>query len=384
MIKTSSKFLIILPLVFSIISCKKSIQNDEIVVARNIIPGSDNEQMKTETDSSIEATEFQEFSPQILIDRNYSIYEIQNINIDEDADDEQIILAGPLNDDKEVFKLFVADYNPEKDEYIEIYKGNISTNNLNIASIIKEDITGDHLNEVIITGIDTKDLQVYEIYKLISLKDSEDKTFVKIFSQSIDGEFELNKIERGNDYKINNLKGESFTLEVQKKNPETEKNLIVEKYKWNENSFYFELSSSEKVKISSASNENLVNFYRGTSQDYLDFLSGPWFKIKDLNGNPTHNMNEIFQMQVKDQTMTFFSNDIQESFTWADDKRPIKYRNALSFYDVRNNFLKTMYFSINVYIDSFESIRVKIRGNQRWGGTYTQLTENLQKKSETF
>lgn len=360
------------------VSCEKSLSDDEPVIAQKITPGSDSEQSSTKTDSTIEATEFQNFSPQIIIDRNYSIYEIRDINIDEDEWDEQIILAGPLNDDKEVFKLFIADYDNRTSEYVEIYKGNISTNNLNIASIASEDITGDHINEVIITGIDTKDFQIYEVYKMINIKNSEEYSFAKVFSQRIDGDFELIKSTRGNDYKINKLKGESFTIEVRKKNPESETNIIEEKYKWNEETSIFELNSSLKVKISSASNEKLMTFYNGSSQDYLNFLSGPWFKVKDLNGNITHNMSEIFQIQTNDQSMTFFSDDKQETFTWADNKKPIKYRNVLSFYDVRNNYQKSMSFSISIYIDSFESIRVKIRGNQRWGGTYTQLTENLQ------
>ncbi len=378
MIKTLFKISIISFFFFLVFSCEKTTASDEIVVTKNVIPGLDNEEFSKEIKSTGEAVVFQEFSPQILIDRDYSIYEIQNINIDSDESDEQIIIAAPLNDGKAVFQLYVADFNQEKDEYIEIYKDDISFNNLNIVSIHSDDLTGDHTPEIIVTGIDNKDLQVYEIYKMIEDKDSKQMNFIKVFSQAVDGVFELNKAERGNDYKIDLLKGESHSLEVQKKNPDNEKNLIIEKYKWNNSTAYYELSSSEKIKITSASNQELVKFYRGSSDDYLHFLSGPWFKIKDLNGNPTHNMNEIFMMQIPSQTMTFYANDIQESFTWADDKKPIKYRNVLSFYDVRNNYRKFMYYSISIYIDSFDSIQVKIRGNQRWGGTYTQLTDNLQ------
>ncbi|MBI9098729.1 MAG: pallilysin-related adhesin [Spirochaetaceae bacterium] len=369
-------FLILLSLLA--ISCRIKIDVEEKIIPQTIVPGAERELPITNTDSTIETVVFQKYDAQILIDRDYTIFEIQNINIDGDEEEEQIILAGPLNDDRKIFKIFVADYDPQKDEYIEIYRDGISENNLKIASIVSEDITGDHFNEVIITGIDTKGLQVYEIFKVITIDDTGDTAFVKVFSQAADGDFELHKPDRGNDYKIDNLKGESYILELQKKNPEDEKSLIIEKYKWNETTHFFDLSNSEKVKISLVSNENLLNFYRGTSEDFLQFLSGPWYKVKDLDGIPTHNMNEIFQILPEAQTLTFFSNDIQESFTWADDKKPIKYRNALSFYDVRNNFLKSMYFSISIYIESFDSIQVKIRGNERWGGTYTQLTENLQ------
>lgn len=378
MIKTCFKISIISLFFFIVFSCEKPTASDEIVITKNVIPGQDNEELSEEIISSGDAVVFQEFSPQILIDRDYSIYEIQNINIDLDESDEQIIIAAPLNDGKAVFQIYVADYNPKKDEYIEIYKDDISFNNLNLVSLLSEDFTGDHIPEVIVTGIDNKDLQVYEIYKMIEDKESEQMNFRKVFSQAVDGVFELNKAERGNDYKIDLLKGDSYSLEVQKKNPDAEDNLIIEKYKWNDSVAYYELSSSEKMNISSSSNQELVKFYRGSSEDYLKFLSGPWFKIKDLNGNPTHNMNEIFMIQIPSQTMTFYANDIQESFTWADDKHPIKYRNVLSFYDVRNNYLTSMYYSISIYIDSFESIQVRIRGNQRWGGTYTQLTDNLQ------
>lgn len=359
------------------ISCEADKVQEMSVISQTIIPGVD--EVQIEPDGFIEAKPFQQFTAQILIDRDYSIYDIQNINIDNDDEDEQIILASPINGDRNIFKLYVADYNIEEDQFIEIYKGEVSENNLNIASVYSDDLTGDHNKEIIITGVDIKGYQVFEIYKLISIKDSEESSLINIFSKAADGDFDINKIGRGNDYKIDNLPGESFLLELQKKNSDDNKTLIVEKYKWNENSYLYELSSSDKVKISAVSNESLIKFYRGTSDDYLQFLSGPWYKINDHNGNPTHNMNGIFHMINDEQTLTFFSDDIQESFTWADNRKPTKFRNALSFYDVRNNFLKSKYSQIIIYIDSFESIRVEIRGDERWGGTYTQLNKNLQK-----
>jgi len=377
--KTNNYHSLTLLLFFLLASCSNRVQKEELVIPENIVPGSEDEKIFTDTDSSIEiADDNTLFSAQILIDRDYSIFEIQNINIDADEEEEQVIIASPVNDEKKPFKIYVADYDPAHDDYSEIYNDEISENNLNIASIQSGDITGDHFQEVLIRGIDTKGFQVFEIYKIIEIKETGDLTFVKVFSQSADGDFEINKVDRGNDYKIDKLNGESFTLELQKKNPDDEKSYIVEKYKWNNTTSLFDLSSSNKVKISSVSNENLLNFYKGTSEDFLAFVEGPWFKTEDLDGNPTHNMNEIFQMISDENTLTFYSNDIQESFTWADEKKPIKFRNVLSFYDVRNNFLKSMYFSIYIYIDSFESIRIRIIGNKRWGGTYTQLTENLQ------
>ena len=379
MINKHIHYSILILLLLLFYSCDTNSSNDELVIPQNIIPGNENEMMSTETDNTIEeSTEYQPHTVQILIDPDYSVYEIQNMNIDMDEYDEQIILASPLNDDKDLFQIYIADYDIENDEYVEIYKDEIAENNLNMASLSHDDLTGDHYPEIIISGIDSKGLQIFEIYKMLNFKETESWTFAKIFSKFADGDFEINKADRGNDYKIDLLKGESYSLELQKINPDDNKSFIIEKFKWNEITSYYELSSSEKVKISSVSNESLQKFYRGTNDDYLNFLSGPWFKTQDLNGNPTHNMNEIFQLLVDEQTLTFYSNDIQESFTWADDKKPIKFRNALSFYDVRNNFLKSMYFSISIYINSFESIQVKIRGNERWGGTYTQLTENLQ------
>ena len=378
MLKTIISISALLFLLLIFFSCKGNDSIEENVIPQNIIPGNNEELYNSETDSTIDSSnEIQFLSAQILVDRDYSIFEIQNVNIDADEYEEQIIIASPINENKK-FKIFIADYDPQKDSFVEIYQSEISDYNLKVASIHSEDITGDHYREVIIRGIDSKGFQIFEIYKIIVIKETGDLAFVKVFSQTVDGDFEINKTERGNDYKIDNLHGESYSLEIHKKNPQDELSLLVENYKWNEITSFFDLSSTNKVKISVLSNDNLLKFYRGSSEDYLSFLSGPWYKTKDLDGNPTHNMNEIFQMLEEKNTLTFFSDDIQESFTWAEDKKPIKYRNVLSFYDVRNNFLKSMYFSIYIYIDSFKSIRIKIIGNKRWGGTYTQLTETLQ------
>lgn len=372
------KFSLIIIALLALFSCQNE-SGEENIIPQNIIPGLNNELRNTDLDSTLEAgSESSLISPQILIDRDYSVFEIQNVNIDTDEQNEQIIVASPINNSKSTFKIYIADFNPQTNEYYEMYTDRISEHNLNVASIQTEDITGDHFQEVIIRGIDNKELQIFEIYKIIIVKETGELNFVKIFSQAADGDFEIIKVDRGNDYKIDNLNGLSYTVELQKKNPEDSKSMIVENYKWNENSAIYELSTIEKARITSVSNDNLIKFYRGTSDDYLDFLSGPWFKTNDLDGVATHNMNEIFQMLPDEQTLTFYSGGIQESFTWADDKQPIKYRNVLSFYDVRNNFLRTMYFSIYIYIDSFDSIRIKIIGNKRWGGTYTQLTQNLQ------
>ncbi|MBN2656921.1 MAG: pallilysin-related adhesin [Spirochaetales bacterium] len=366
--------------VILVISCSSPRSEDEIITAQTIIPGlANNSPGSLESDNSIVAADSIINSLQILIDREYRDYEILNINLDEDEIDEQIILASPLNEDKNVFRIYIADFDEKNDEYYEMYRSDIGTFNLNIASIECDDLTGDHLNEIIITGVDTKDQQVFEVFKLFPDKENRTYRVRKVFTEAVDGDFEIIRMDRGNDYKIDGLPGDSFGLEVQKKNPDDEKNLIVERFKWNRETNLYDLSSSEKVRISSLSNENLLNFYRGTSEDYINFLKGPWFKTKDLSGNATHNMNEIFQILPGEKTITFYSGDIQESFTWNENTEPVKYRHILSFYDVRNNFLTSMYYSISINIDSFESIQVKIRGNQRWGGTYSQLTDNLQK-----
>lgn len=372
-------FFLIIASALLCLSCSKKAVVEEEVSAQTIIPGIDTRSDNIQTDSSLEIADINMNTVQILIDRDYAVYDVRNVNLDDDDVEEQIILASPLNEDRDVFRIYIADYFPQYDEYREIFSDIIGKNNLNIASIQTDDITGDHLKEVIVSGVDTKDQQVFEIFKLFPEKDSAQKKVRGIFSLAVDGDIEVINSERGNDYKIEILKGESFPLEVQRKNPDDDSILIVEKYKWNESGRIYELASSEKINRSSLSNENLLNFYRGTSDDYLTFLTGPWYKVKDLNGNPTHNMNEIFELLPSEKTLTFYSGDIQESFTWTENSEPVKYRHVLSFNDVRNNFLNSMYFSISIYIDAFDSIQVKIRGNQRWGGTYTQLTGNLQK-----
>lgn len=379
MIKKRFFPLAILTFTLIFVSCNDTGEQDEIVTAQTIIPGSDMVNEENDDEERVDMADAIVNSPQILIDRDYTVYDIRNINLDDDEIEEQVILASPLNEDKDVFRIYIADFDEQRGEYSELFTDLISYNNLNLASIETDDLTGDHLQEVIITGIDTKDQQVMEVFKIMQGKEAGDIEVREVFSQAVDGDFEIIQSERGNDYKIEELKGESFSLEIQKKNPDDDKNLIVESYKWNEDSVLYELSSSEKVRISSLSNENLLNFYRGSSEDYLEFLSGPWFKTKDLYGNPTHNMSEIFQLLPDEKTLTFYSGDIQESFVWTEQNEPVKYRHALSFWEVRNNILRSMYFNISIYINSFESIQIKIRGNQRWGGTYTQLSDNLQK-----
>jgi len=363
-----------------VLSCSSPEATEENVTTQKVTPGlSDQGEATQERDETIVPADSIVNNVQILIDREYRDYEILNINLDDDETEEQIILASPLNEDRNVFRIYIADFDPKRGEYYELYRSDIGTLNLNIASIQCEDLTGDHRKEIIISGIDTKDQQIFEIYKLFPDKEEQTNTVYKIFAQAADGDFEVIPTERGNDYKIDALPGDSYGLEVQKKSPDDERNLIVERFKWNQETKIFEMVKSEKVRISSRANENLINFYKGTSLDYLEFLKGPWYKTKDLNGNPTHNMNEIFQILPEEKTMTFYSGDIQESYTWNENTEPVKYRHILSFFSVRNNFLNSINFSINISINGFESIQVKIRGNHRWGGTYTQLTENLQK-----
>lgn len=365
----------------TIFSCRPPEPEEGRVKAQTIVPGVSDDSSTTEktTDMTIVPADAIINSPQILIDREYNEYDILNINLDRDITEEQIILASPINEDKNVFRIYIADFNEKENEYYELFRSDIGENNLNIASIQCEDLTGDHFKEVMVSGIDTKDRQIFEIFKIFHDNKKGLIEVKSVFSQAVDGDFEIIRYVRGNDYKIDLLPGDSFSLEVQKKNPDDNKSLLVEHFKWNEESGMFELSSSDKVKISSQTNKNLLNFYRGTSIDYLEFLGrGPWYKTRDLNGNPTHNMKEIFQIIPSDMTITFYSGDSQESFTWNDNTLPVKYRQVLSL-SVRNNFLNSMWFPVSIYINSFESIQVKIRGNQRWGGTYTQLTENLQR-----
>jgi len=378
MIKT--KFLIpsILFSIVVIFSCTKDIQKteDSNIVSQNIIPGSINNEDQEKRENPDLSEDNQLIPVQIIIDRDYSIVEIQNIDIDLDMVKEQIILASPINNNKN-FKLYIADYFPETDEYREVYSSAINYDNLQTASIYSEDITGDHFLEIIIRGIDYKGLQIFEIYKFISQKNDEQELYKNIFSEHVNGDLEIKRTTCNNDYKIDKLKRESFNLEIQKKNFEDEENLIVEKYKWNELSYLFELSSKDKIKISTISNDSLLKLFRGNSNDYLTFLSGPWYKTKDLNGLQTHNMNEIFQIDINDNILTFYSDSALETFYWKD--QPYRFgRNGLFINEVRNFLIKSIISNVRIYIESLETIRIEIRGNRRWGGTYTRLNDNLQ------
>ncbi len=366
-------------MIFSLLflSCNKT--EKEEIESQNITVGIESEKPENDyTSTSNIPRESQILTPQIPIDRDYSIIQIVNKDIDLDEPDEQIILAGPANDNTKKVKLYIADYDISLKKNIEIFSAEISNLILKSASIEFEDITGDHNSEIIIHGIDSKGIQFFEIYRLIASKNANHNlTIDKIFSKQADGFFEIKRFSRSSEYTNNRNNNESYNIEVQKKNPEDDKSIIKEIYKWNSSSSLFVLNNAEKIKITAVSDEKLQKLYGGSVSDSLQFLNGSWYKINNPDGKPTHNMDEIIIINILDNSIMFYSNAIIESYTWK--YPPIKYNGyRLYFNRIKNDLIQTIFYPLVVNINSMESIKVEIKGNDRWGGTYTQLTSTLQ------
>ena len=171
---------------------------------------------------------------------------------------------------------------------------------------------------------------------------------------------------------------ESFTIVTEETDSTSEDNLDLIKttYKWNNSVNKYNPSSIDKIPGVSIKEKKLEKIYKGSLDEFVGYISGPWYRVEDLNRKKQALLEEIILFHPENDQIVFSVDDIQEIYMWNDTFRTIfKGINIQS----RNSLISSHRRDIYLSLEELDRIKVNIHGSTEWDGYYKPVDSILQK-----
>ncbi|MDC7232485.1 MAG: pallilysin-related adhesin [Spirochaetales bacterium] len=361
-----------------ILSCDNKQEENAPAVPRIINPGINEGEndLSYEGDNEVEENSF--LVPMVEISPDEHIQKLQDVNLDQDIEEEQIIITmfRDENDDEKL-KIYIADYNNDRMRYQISLEEEISPDHLEGLSIHQQDLNGNNLNEVLVTGFNKRGFQTLDVFSIRTQGGASGLTYSRIARLVINGTIEIQTAVRSQEYQSGQITWESFPIITEETNPEEDENLDLIKtvYNWNRAARRYEPVSIAKIPGATIKEENLKELYRGDLDDFKSFLSGPWHRVSDSNGEKQPFLQDMLYFQPDEEQVIFTIDDVQEIYDWDETYRTI-FKGILI--QSRNILINSLRRDIYITVEDMDSIRLKIQGTTEWGGYYEPLNLSLQ------
>jgi hypothetical protein len=370
------RYVILFLLSLSFISCRDKNEINQIRTPRIVNPMvNGNEDVNDSADQGdIEETSF--LVPMIDLPSDEYPQQIQDINLDSDTEEEQLILISTTDEEDHRFKLYIADYNNETVRFEKALEQDILVDHMDGLSTHLQDITGNQLNEVLVTGFDQNGFHTLDAFSIQTQGGTSGLRYKQIISITVNGTIDIQTSERSEDFKAGEITWESFPI-ITEASDESEENLDLVKtvYNWNRTADRYQPVSVSQIPGVTIREEKLKDLYRGDLDDFKDFLSGPWHRISDLNEEKQPFLEEIMYFHPDENQVIFTAGDVQEIYDWNETYRTIF--KGIYIQSV-NQLIDSLSRDLYITVEDMDSIRVKIQGTTEWGGFYEPVSLSYQ------
>ncbi len=365
---------IIVPLLF--ISCGRESIFRSDNSPKTVIP-----KVSRDTDKAVEKSvidqNVQESLPQprVHIGNDSSILYIKNINLDFDAEDEQVIVA-VLKDEKQNLRIIVLDFDSVRNKYVITWENEKSGMNYRSFSLSYLDIVGDHNLEIIFSGTSSSNNQVLDVFRKTHSPSGIRLYYESICNIDINGQIEVQEKERSQAYNLGQKNGISFpiiTYEDMDSFPEQIPSIRKTSYMWNYQSNKYINAIEEIIPVEIVEEQKINKMFFDGIDAYKSFLEGQWYNIDSDEF--------IIRFNKEGKEITFFTSDILEIYKWSD----FNYSRLSKTIDInaRNDLIHFITKRILIKIESMNRIRVDIKDREnpkdtdQMNGYYERISEDV-------
>jgi len=325
-------------------------------------------------------------TPRVQIPSDYSLVQLLDVNLDLDGQEEQILIAQDNASEGNLITLFVADYDEIRDRYIITWDSASKARQRKGFQVTVLDTTGDHNLEIICSGLDTGGHQTIDIFRRTTSPGEYGLYFNSILSLQVEGTIELQETKRTQSYQNGLTNGSSFPVITSSKDTESERlsDIIKKTYIWRNDSRQYEMVLEQKVSGTEIEDRRLKVLYESGSGSFEDFLGGPWLFTRSGQDNSPGGAQSLINFDPDERTITFFSGEVQEIYTWTTSHRFLA--NSLAVRG-ENEIVPFIHIYIAVYVEDLNNIRLIIYDidshngqrstNTTWTGMYQKIGESL-------
>lgn len=271
----------------------------------------------------------------------------------------------------------VVDYDPVRGAYLRSWEGMCGATNPHLFEVALKDLVGDHNQEIVCRGINSRGEQVLDAFRKSSSPSGVGLHFTEICQIVSDGGIEIQEIERSEGYRQGHKNGPSFPIYAYSRDRDSANLLdrIRRTYQWQYPQNRYVLTGEEKLPGAVVQEQQLKELFGDPSvQAFERYLAGPWY----LAGSK--GWEEIILFSPERRQITLYSGQVEEIYVWQTSTRSLP--NWL-YIHATNEAIASIRKWITVEAASLDTIEVSIRGSEPWdrsGGRYLKLTDELQEQ----
>ena len=312
-----------------------------------------------------------------------------NQDFDNDFYDEQIVAYRNLMEPGNPIYITYLDYDPHTREYSRIWSAPTAATQPGTISLYTLDLIGDRSISVLVSGMNNQGEHTLTIFR----KNEFYRTgmegispFYQIGEIIVDGTIMVRELERSQAYQFGMTAGHSFPIVANARNQDSD-NLMDQieiTYDFNALSRMYEQSRIVYIHGTQIEQQRVRELLRN-QRTFEEFVTGLWYYISPQG---TIDSRQYIYFDPVNREIIFFENETQQVFVWE---------NAFStrlgiFIRSQNLSITTFRRSIDIELESLDSIRIKVFDNVRfilsqdallWDGSYrkTHVQENISAQS---
>ena len=311
--------------------------------------------------------------PQINIGNNYSIIYIKNINLDFDAEEEQVIVTID-KENKQNLKITVIDYDSVRNKYILTWEAEKTNINYRTVSISYMDVVGDHGFEIIFNAVSLDNKQILDIFRKTHSPSGISLYYESICNLEVNGEIEIQEKERSQAYILGQKNGVSFPIITYEDIVDPQPGVRKTSYMWNYQANKYVNAFKETIPAKIIEEQKINKMFFDDIESYKTFLEGQWYNVESDNF--------IIRFNGKANEIAFYTSDLMEVFKWSN----ASYSKIYKTIDInaRNDQIHFITKRIIIRIENMNRIRIEIKDRENpkdvdhlMDGYYTRISDNM-------
>ncbi len=347
-------------------------------MARKVVPAAAGSGRPEREGERAEEESDPDSQPRVPLDRDETLIEAVNANLDLDPIDEQILILGRKGEAESPIRVAVVDYDSVRDRYARSWESQTQATNARTFSLTLKDIVGDHNLDLVCRGTRSSGEITLDVFRKTPSPSGLGLYFAPICQIVADGSIEIQEVERSEGYQLGQKNGPSFPIFAYTQDKESRNilDLVKYSYHWKYQENRYVLTSQEKVPGEVVKEKQLADLFSSRSVGAFEqYLAGPWYRPATKG-----EQEETILFLPDDRIISIYSGNTQEIYLWQESYRMLSNRLTIV---AENESIQSLNKRIFVEVKSSNSIVVTIIGSESWDsstGTYVKLGEELQRK----
>jgi hypothetical protein len=311
--------------------------------------------------------------PRIELGAGDILVQVININLDLDPMEEQILVLKERENPQGFLRVAVIDYDSVLNVYRKSWEGVTQATNIRNFVVDFIDVVGDLNENIVCTGIDQAGRQRMDVFWRTTAPNGVLLYYAPICSLSVKGRLK-SRSPRSRAYRLKQKTGKSFPIITYQHDPDSQNimDLLKTVYFWDFQIRSYVAGDVERIPGQKIEDQQLRDLYRTGEAEFEQFLSGGWLKTTSSE-SPTLDYHSLILFDHIERRITFFSNQVQESYIWDNSNRTLT--NSISVFGT-NEIVP--YIKKQIMIRVLSLSMIQIAGTDIWQGIYTKVTPAIQ------